>query len=82
MIARFSRRQLLVFVLMLTVLGAAIIGLYFYLLYPRYQEIEELNNRVANEKKYWPLQERKLPNKSRACRKASWNCKKRYRSSR
>lgn len=51
MIARFSRRQLLVFVLMLTVLGAAIIGLYFYLLYPRYQEIEELNNRVANEKK-------------------------------
>lgn len=51
MIARFSRRQLLIFVLMLTVLGAAIIGLYFYLLYPRYQEIEELNNRVANEKK-------------------------------
>ncbi|TXK89663.1 type 4a pilus biogenesis protein PilO, partial [Parageobacillus sp. SY1] len=42
---------LFVFVLMLTVLGAAIIGLYFYLLYPRYQQIEELNNTVASEKK-------------------------------
>ncbi|PDM41493.1 pilus assembly protein PilO [Parageobacillus yumthangensis] len=51
MTVRFSKRQLFVFVLMLTVLGAAIIGLYFYLLYPRYQQIEELNNTVASEKK-------------------------------
>ncbi|PUF89962.1 MULTISPECIES: pilus assembly protein PilO [unclassified Geobacillus] len=51
MTVRFSKRQLFVFVLMLTVLGAAIIGLYFYMLYPRYQQIEELNNTVASEKK-------------------------------
>lgn len=51
MTVRFSKRQLLVFVLMLTVLGATIIGLYFYLLYPRYQQMEELNRTVASEKK-------------------------------
>lgn len=51
MTVRFSKRQLFVFVLLLIVLGAAFSGLYFYMLYPRYQQIEELNNRVANEKK-------------------------------
>lgn len=51
MTVRFSKRQLFILVLLLIVLGAAFSGLYFYMLYPRYQQIEELNNTVASEKK-------------------------------
>jgi type IV pilus assembly protein PilO len=51
MTARFSKRQLFVFVLLLIALGAAFSSLYFYMLYPRYQQIEELTNTVASEKK-------------------------------
>jgi type IV pilus assembly protein PilO len=51
MTVRFSKRQLFVLVLLLIALSAAFAGLYFYMLYPRYQQIEELNNTVASEKK-------------------------------
>uniref|UniRef100_C5D5I1 Pilus assembly protein PilO n=1 Tax=Geobacillus sp. (strain WCH70) TaxID=471223 RepID=C5D5I1_GEOSW len=51
MTVRFSKRQLFILVLLLIVLGAAFSGLYFYMLYPRYQQIEELSNTIASEKK-------------------------------
>ncbi|BDG46301.1 MULTISPECIES: type 4a pilus biogenesis protein PilO [Parageobacillus] len=51
MTVRFSKRQLFVLFLLFTVLGAACAGLYFYMLYPRYQQIAELSSTVASEKK-------------------------------
>jgi type IV pilus assembly protein PilO len=51
MIVRFSKRQAVILLLLFVVFGAIFAGLYFYLLYPRYQEIEQLTNTVKNEKK-------------------------------
>ncbi|EZP76332.1 Pilus assembly protein PilO [Parageobacillus genomosp. 1] len=51
MTVRFSKRQAVILLLLFVVFGAIFAGLYFYLLYPRYQEIEQLTNIVKNEKK-------------------------------
>jgi type IV pilus assembly protein PilO len=51
MTVRFSKRQIVILLLLFVVFGAIFAGLYFYLLYPRYQQIEQLTNTVMNEKK-------------------------------
>jgi type IV pilus assembly protein PilO len=51
MTVRFSKRQAVMLLLLFVAFAAIFAGLYFYLLYPRYQEIEQLTNTVINEKK-------------------------------
>jgi type IV pilus assembly protein PilO len=51
MTVRFSKQQVVILLLLLVVLGAVFAGLYFYMLYPRYQQIEQLTDTVTSEKK-------------------------------
>ncbi|MBS2771588.1 type II secretion system protein M [Anoxybacillus rupiensis] len=51
MIVRFSKRQLLVSLLALVLVGTSVVLLYFYTLKPLYSRLEELRTTVENEKK-------------------------------
>jgi type IV pilus assembly protein PilO len=51
MTVRFSKQQVLILLLLLVLFVAVFAGLYFYLLYPRYQQIEQLTDTVISEKK-------------------------------
>jgi type IV pilus assembly protein PilO len=70
MTVRFSKRQVVIFLLLFVVFGAIFAGLYFYWLYPRLQQIEQLTSTVISEKKYWRPLKQKLPDNGTACRKA------------
>jgi type IV pilus assembly protein PilO len=51
MTVRFSKQQVLILLLLLVLFVAVFAGLYFYLLYPRYQQVEQLTDTVISEKK-------------------------------
>lgn len=51
MIVRFSKRQLLVSLLALVLVGTSVVLLYFYTLKPLYSRLGELRTTVENEKK-------------------------------
>ncbi|NUK30768.1 pilus assembly protein PilO [Parageobacillus sp. VR-IP] len=51
MAVRFSKRQVVILLLLFVVFGVIFAGLYFYWLYPRLQQIEQLTSTVISEKK-------------------------------